>query len=79
MKSAILLLWPSFIVAGLAEVLFFAVFDPVDWHSGPLGLSRTASYTIGFFLFWLLAACSSALTLFLQRGPRELNRTGKDF
>jgi hypothetical protein len=74
MKRAIWILWPSFLVAGVAEMLFFSAFDPVEWHG-----SRDAGYTIGFFLFWLLAACSSALTLFLQRGPREINQTEKEY
>jgi hypothetical protein len=76
MKRAIWILWPSFLVAGVAEVLFFAVFDPVDFRNfGPLGLSRPAGYTIGFFLFWAFAACSSGLTCFLQRSSDEINRT----
>jgi hypothetical protein len=69
MKRAIWILWPSFLVACVAEVLFFSVFDPVEWHG-----SRDAGYTIGFFVFWILAACSSALTCFLQRGADEINR-----
>jgi len=28
MKLAILVLWPSFIVGGIGEVIFFTVFDP---------------------------------------------------
>ena len=30
MKSAILILWPSFIVGGIGEVIFFTVFDPKE-------------------------------------------------
>lgn len=53
MQSAIWVLWPSFILGGIAEVIFFTLFDPVDMHlfGEPLGLSRTAIYTIGFFAF----------------------------
>jgi hypothetical protein len=75
MKKAIWILWPSFLVACVAEMLFFSVFDPVDFQLfGPLGLSRRAGYSIGFLLFWAIAAASSALTCFLQRGVDELNR-----
>lgn len=75
MKKAIWILWPSFIVAGVAEVLFFTVFDPADFRLfGPLGLSRMAAYSIGFFLFWAFAAASSAFTCFLQRSSHEINR-----
>jgi len=77
-KRAIWILWPSFLVAGVAEVLFFSVFDPVDFRAfGPLGLSRSAGYTIGFFLFWAFAASSSALTCFLQRSADEINRRSR--
>jgi hypothetical protein len=33
-----------------------------------------ATYSIGFLLFWGLAAASSAFTCFLQRSSREVNR-----
>jgi len=68
MKKAIWILWPSFLVAGVAEVLFFTVFDPRE-----LGASRPVAYTVGFFLFWALAAASSAFTCFLQKSAAEVN------
>jgi hypothetical protein len=75
MRKMIWILWPSFIVACVAEVAFFSVFDPVDFQLfGPLGLSRRAGYSIGFFLFWGIAAASSALTCYLRRGADEVNR-----
>jgi hypothetical protein len=69
MKCAMWILWPSFLVGGVAEAIFFTLFDPMDLHlfGNPLELSRTAVYTLGFFLFWSFAASSSALTCFLQR------------
>ena len=79
MKKAIWILWPSFVVAGIGTVLFFGVFDPVDFRNfGPLGLSRHAAYSIGFFLFWGLAAGSSWFTCFLQRSAEEVNRKRQD-
>ena len=76
MQRLIWVLWPSFIVGGIAEAVFFTLFDPLDLHlfGEPLTLSRTAIYTIGFFAFWLFAAGSSALTCFLQRPAAEINR-----
>ena len=62
-RRAANILWPSFLAAGAAEVLFFTAFDPAE-----LELSRTVAYTAGFFLFWTLAAASSALTSWLERG-----------
>jgi hypothetical protein len=76
MKRLIWILWPSFIVGGVAETVFFTVFDPMDlnFFGEPVALSRTAVYTIGFFLFWLFAAGSSAFTCFLQRPAADINR-----
>jgi hypothetical protein len=69
-------IWPSFLVAGAAEAIFFTVFDPFDLHffGAPLELSRSATYTMGFFGFWALGIASSALTVFLERSPWEVNR-----
>jgi len=76
MQRAIWILWPSFIVGGVAETLFFTLFDPQELHllGGPLALSRTAIYSIGFFVFWAIAAASSAFTCFLQRTSSQINR-----
>jgi hypothetical protein len=76
MRRAIWILWPAFIVAGVAEILFFTVFDPADLHlfGRPAGVSRLATYSVGFLLFWAFAAASSALTCYFQRGAAEINR-----
>jgi len=70
MKRAMWILWPSFLVAAVAEMLFFAVFDPgeLTLFGRSLELSRTAVYSIGFFLFWAFAAASSGLSLYLESG-----------
>jgi hypothetical protein len=75
-KMLIWILWPSFIVAGIAEGIFFTLFDPTDLtlFDAPIEASRTAIYSIGFFAFWAFAAASSALTCFFQRTSTELNR-----
>jgi hypothetical protein len=75
MKRAMWILWPSFLVGGVAEAIFFTVFDPMDLHlfGNPLEVSRTAVYTLGFFLFWIFAAASSALTCFLQRDTEDVH------
>jgi len=70
MKHAMWILWPSFLVGIVAEGLIFSMVDPADLHlfGQPLELSRSAVYTLGFFLFWAFAAASSALTCWLQHG-----------
>jgi hypothetical protein len=69
-------LWPAFVVAGVAEMVFFSVFDPFQLHffGEPLYLSRMAIYTMGFFGFWGVGIASSALTTFLARPSFEVNR-----
>src|SRR5262245_40720383 len=65
------ILWPSFLVAAVAEMLFFATFDPheLTLFGEPLELSRLGVYTVGFFFFWGACATASALTVLLER-PR---------
>jgi hypothetical protein len=74
MKQAIWILWPSFLVAAIAEVVFLVLFDPLELHlvAGALGFgNRLAWYAVGFVLFWLFAATSSALSCWLQRRDAE--------
>jgi hypothetical protein len=60
--------WPGFLVACLLEVLVFALVDPQDvrWLGHQLLSSREAVYTWTFFVFWLMAMLSSALTYLLS-------------
>lgn len=77
MKQRIMwVLWPAFVVAAVTEMLFFAFFDPGEmlFFGNPLELSATATYSLFFFFFWVMGACSSALTCLLQRSPFEVNR-----
>ena len=71
-RQLIFILWPSFLVAGIGNALFFTVFDPVDFMLfGPFGLSRLTAYSAGFLILWALGAASSAFTCFLQRTERR--------
>ncbi|MBT3430434.1 MAG: hypothetical protein HN428_08395 [Proteobacteria bacterium] len=79
MQRVISVLWPSFVMAGLAAMVFFAIFDPFTlmaptWFPN---LSRLAAYGVGFFMFWALTASSCLLTCFFQRPLRNLNRHKK--
>jgi hypothetical protein len=75
-KRFMWVMWPSFLVAAAACGVFFTVFDPRDLHvfGRPVEASREVIYTVGFFLFWAMAIASSALTVFLERSPWEVNR-----
>ena len=65
------IVWPAFLVAGVAEIAFFSLFDPFELHffGAPLDMSREGIYTMGFFGFWGLGMASSALTMFLEASP----------
>jgi hypothetical protein len=69
-QKAMRVLWPSFLVAAAAEMVFFAFFDPGEFFlfGQPLELTRTAIYSIGFFFFWGFAAVSSGISLYLEQG-----------
>lgn len=74
-------LWPAFLMAIVAEGIFFSLVDPREL--GIVGTyladSREAAYTVGFLLFWLLCACSSSFTYVLSHGIGEPpTRTGND-
>ena len=64
-------MWPSFMVAVIAEGLFFSLIDPreISLVSRHLGDSRVAAYTLGFFVFWALLAAASTLTWILAETP----------
>ena len=64
--KCIAILWPSFLLAGVATGLFFSAFDPYELFpfGEDTGLSRMGIYTIGFFLFWVLTAASGCGTLY---------------
>jgi hypothetical protein len=66
LQRAMWVVWPAFLAAIAAEVVFFALFDPLDFNMR-LSLSREAVYTFGFAAFWLLGMLSSTLTLLLHR------------
>ena len=63
-QVVIAILWPSFVVASIATVLFFVLFDPIEILH--LHVSRLGAYSVGFFFFWSLTAISSLLTLYFQ-------------
>lgn len=64
--SLMWILWPSFLFAGAGSATVFALIDPLDIAVfGSMHFSREVVYTAGFFLFWVMTALSSALTLYM--------------
>ncbi|MBN8284636.1 hypothetical protein [Zoogloea sp.] len=80
MLKLIQVLWPSFLVAGVAEIVFFTVIAPQELYlfGQPVYFSPIATYSIGFFGFWLVCAGSSLMTLFFQRTSAEINQSASD-
>ncbi len=72
-QKIVAILWPSFITAGIATILFFTAFDPnvvfVDYD-----ISRVGAYSIGFFLFWIFGATTAVSTCFFLRPCDSFNQ-----
>ena len=76
-QRAMAIVWPAFLMAGVLEVLVFAVVDPGDlhWFRGPrIGWSTQAIYTISFLIFWGVTTATGVLTALMMMGPEEVNR-----
>jgi hypothetical protein len=76
-QKAISVLWPSFATAIVATGIFFSAFNPRDLipFNLDIDVSPLAAYSIGFFIFWLLAIVSSYGTLYFTiSNCRFLNR-----
>lgn len=72
LRSLMWILWPSFLVGAATSATIFALVDPLDIVIfGGVELSRQQMYAGGFFLFWLMAALSSALSLFMAPHSRD--------
>lgn len=73
-----LVLWPSFLAACVASLLFFAVVDPALLRdAGPrlfADLDREAGYALGFMFFWVIGALASTLSVYLIRTERRVRR-----
>ena len=70
------ILWPAFLMAGVIEMLVFALVDPQDlqWFGHHLEISRQGIYTVSFFVFWFVTSISGAMTILLAMSPSEINR-----
>lgn len=62
--------WCSFLAAGVGATLLFAFVDPaqIPLEAIPVfGQTRLALYAIGFFLLWGMSALAASLTLYMVR------------
>ena len=74
-RSLMWILWPSFLMAGLASAIVFALVDPLDVAIfGYIRPEREILYATGFFFFWSITALSSLLTtLMAPKNDQESN------
>ena len=73
-RFAMAVAWSSFLVAGVLEMLVFAVIDPADmrWFGAePVALSAQAVYTASFLIFWVVIALGASLSLLLVNLPDD--------
>lgn len=76
-RRVMIVVWPAFLMAGVLEMLVFAMVDPTHLHGfsgAPVGWSATAVYSAAFFVFWLAIALAGAITQVLDLTAEDLNR-----
>ncbi|MDJ0909868.1 MAG: hypothetical protein QNI99_11785 [Woeseiaceae bacterium] len=69
-QAIAIVVWVSFLIAAVATMVFFALFDPetlAGLLDEGLEIGREAGYAVGFFFFWILTAACSGLTAWLVR------------
>lgn len=76
-RSLMWILWPSFLMAGFASAVVFALVDPLDVAIfGYIRPEREILYASGFFFFWSIAAFSSLLTTYMApKNEKEVDET----
>src|SRR4051812_21391520 len=69
------IVWPAFLAACVLELVVFAFVDPLEfqWAGNPLDWTRRSTYTVSFFVFWLVSLGACALTTLLDLKPAEVN------
>ena len=74
-QQIVSVMWPSFLTASAATIIFFTIFDPTELGmiGGFPNVTRIGGYTIGFFCFWLLTSISCALTCYFRRPTHRFN------
>ncbi len=64
-------LWPSFLTAGVLEMLVFSVVDPLSLSVGAWNPSSETVYSLAFLVFWALMALASAGTQWMAGSLRS--------
>jgi hypothetical protein len=74
LRRSMQVLWPAFLMAGVMEMLVFAVVDPADLHwfgGAAFDWPLTTTYSVSFLIFWAVIATSGAITAWLSAGEER--------
>lgn len=77
-QRALQILWPAFLMAGVLEMLVFAMVDPSELHGfggAPLEMSRQSVYALAFVVFWAVIATAGWLTALLSTSAHDVNHS----
>ncbi|XVJ71835.1 MAG: hypothetical protein HEQ39_10975 [Rhizobacter sp.] len=72
----LIILWPAFLMAGVLEMIVFALVNPGDLHGlgfEALGWSNQAVYTVAFLVFWAVISAAGAMTWLLHQSEEAIN------
>lgn len=73
-QRVVAVLWPAFIMAGIATILFTAAFDPAVIFVEQ-DISRLGFYTITFFVFWVFGISTATATCYFLKPCEAMNQT----
>jgi hypothetical protein len=68
--------WPSFLMAGVLEMLVFSLVDPgqLHWFGGEaIESSATTVYSVAFIAFWIIISAAGAMSHLLAESATEIN------
>lgn len=75
-STAMAVVWPSFLMAGVLEMLVFSVVDPgqLHWFGGAaIESSATTIYSVAFIVFWIVISAAGAMSHLLAESATEIN------
>ena len=81
LRLAMTILWPAFLMAGVLEMLVFAVVDPgeLHWFGGAvIAWPAQAIYSVSFLIFWGVISTAGALTAWLAVESEVVNEQVMD-
>lgn len=75
-STAMAVAWPSFLMAGVLEILVFSVVDPgqLHWFGGAaIESSASTVYSVAFIVFWAVISAAGVMSHLLSESATEIN------